>query len=183
MIIHKETKLEHPLAKFIFCPVCGAKSFAPLTDKAYKCSTCNFVYFSNCASSVAVFIENEKNELLVCRRAKDPYKDTFDLPGGFVDMHETAEKAVIREIKEELNINISTTDYLFSLPNIYPYQGINIHTLDLFFKCAVRSFSGLKPADDVSEIFFLPKNKITIPSFGLPSIQKGIEKYLHRFQA
>jgi NADH pyrophosphatase NudC (nudix superfamily) len=60
MIIHKETKLEHPLAKFIFCPVCGAKSFAPHTSKANKCSTCTFEYFSNCASSVAVFIENKK---------------------------------------------------------------------------------------------------------------------------
>ena len=37
---------------------------------------------------------NEKKELLVCRRAKEPAKGTLDLPGGFIDMNETGEEGV-----------------------------------------------------------------------------------------
>ena len=39
-------------------------------------------------------ILNEKNELLVCRRAEEPAKGTLDLTGGFVDLGETAEEAI-----------------------------------------------------------------------------------------
>ena len=39
--------------------------------------------------------------LLLIKRQNDPYKDTFALPGGFVDEVETVEEALIREIFEE----------------------------------------------------------------------------------
>ena len=65
----------------------------------------------------------EKNELLVCRRAKAPAKGTLDLPGGFIDMTETGEEGVAREVLEETGLKVEKTTYLFTLPNIYVYSG------------------------------------------------------------
>ena len=45
------------------------------------------------AATVALIL-NGRNELLVCRRAKEPAKGTLDLPGGFIDMTETGEEAL-----------------------------------------------------------------------------------------
>ena len=60
-----------------------------------------FIYYFNPSSAVACFIRNSRGELLLVRRAKEPAKGRLDLPGGFVDMHESAEEAAQREVKEE----------------------------------------------------------------------------------
>lgn len=171
--------MNHPLQSFTYCPSCGDKQFIVLNEKAKKCIHCGFIYYFNASASVAAFIVNQNNELLVCRRAKEPALGTFDLPGGFVDMHETAEQGLEREIKEELNLSVDSMNYRFSLPNIYPYAGFNVHTLDMFFECKVTSFSKLKASDDVSEAFFISKNNINPLDFGLLSVRKGIEIYLN----
>lgn len=170
--------MNHPLASFLFCPKCGSSQFVEHNFKAKHCKDCGFVYYANCSSSVAVFIENEQGELLVCRRAKEPYKGTLDLPGGFVDMDETPEQAVVREVNEELSIAVTDVRYLYALPNVYPYSGVEVHTLDMFFGCKCTDFSGLQAADDVAEAFFLSVDKLDPADFGISSIKKGISNYL-----
>ena len=172
--------MKHPFSQFSFCPVCGGKSFEVNNSKSKKCGSCGFVYYFNPSSSVVAFIFNANGELLVCRRANEPEKGTLDLPGGFTDMHETAEIAIRREIKEELNLEIDSLSYQFSLPNIYVYSGFEVHTLDLFFKCDVSSFDNMKVADDVSDAYFLSLNDINPKDFGLLSIRKAVEMLLKK---
>lgn len=45
------------------------------------------------------------NEILLIRRAKEPWKGMLALPGGFVDSGEDPEIAVVRELKEECGID------------------------------------------------------------------------------
>tara|TARA_B100000700_G_C15049726_1_gene859671 strand:+ start:2264 stop:2686 length:423 start_codon:yes stop_codon:yes gene_type:complete len=45
------------------------------------------------------------NEVLLIRRGKEPWKGMLAFPGGFVDMGEDPEDAVIRELKEECGID------------------------------------------------------------------------------
>ena len=112
------------------------------------------------------------------RRAKDPAKGTLDLPGGFVDMHETGEEGVAREVQEETGFTVQKSTYLFSLPNIYPYSGFEVHTLDMFFLCTVEDISHFSAMDDVSDSFFLPLSEINPEDFGLDSIRRGLKKFL-----
>ena len=172
--------MQHPLSRFSFCPVCGEKDFGINNSKSKKCNSCGFVYYFNAAAATVAFIFNTKGELLVCRRAKEPAKGTLDLPGGFVDITETAEDAIRREVKEELNLEIDSLSYQFSLPNIYLYSGFEVHTLDIFFECNVSSFDNIKVADDVSDACFLSLDKIKLQEFGLSSIRKGVEMLLKR---
>lgn len=141
---------------------------------------CGFVYYFNPSSAVACFIRNPQNELLLVKRAKEPARGTMDLPGGFVDCFESAEDAVCREVKEETGLDITTCRYLFSLPNIYPYAGFDVHTVDMFFECPLDNFSLANAADDASEIIILPIEQVKPSDFGLLSIQRGAERYLRR---
>ena len=51
---------------------------------------------------------NEKNEVLISlRKNKKEYDGCWEYPGGKVEKDETLEQAVIREIKEEINLEIS----------------------------------------------------------------------------
>ena len=100
--------MEHPLSQFKYCPKCGSIHFEINNEKSKRCTDCRFVYYFNPSAATVALIMNEQNELLVCRRAKDPAKGTLDLPGGFIDMAETGEEGVRREVKEETGLTLTS---------------------------------------------------------------------------
>ena len=170
--------MEHPLEKFKYCPECGSNQFYINNEKSKRCKDCGFVYYFNPSSSTVAFILNARNELLVCRRAKEPAKGTLDLPGGFIDMNETGEEGVKREVFEETGMEVIATRYLFSLPNLYVYSGFTVHTLDMFFRCNVADDIHFKAMDDAADLQFIPLDNIRVEEFGLGSIKKGISLFL-----
>lgn len=167
--------MEHPLSQFSYCPKCGSTRFEVHNEKSKQCADCGFVYYFNPSSATVALIFNERNELLVCRRGKEPAKGTLDLPGGFIDTFETAEEGVAREVKEETGLDVVHADYLFSLPNIYVYSGFPVHTLDMFFRCTVADTRHFRAMDDAADLFFIPIAEINPADFGLASIRRGIE--------
>ena len=146
--------MEHPFSQFKYCPKCGSVHFEINNEKSKRCANCEFVYYFN------------------------PAKGTLDLPGGFIDMAETGEEGVSREVKEETGMEVKKAEYLFSLPNIYVYSGFTVHTLDLFFRCTVTDTLHYQAMDDAADVFFLPLKDIHTEDFGLSSIRKGVGIFL-----
>lgn len=174
--MNKMDNNEHPFSQFHFCPKCGSQKFLVNNTKSKKCHACGFIYyFNSCAASVGL-IFNPVGELLVATRAQEPAKGTYDLPGGFVDMYETGEDSMRREIKEETNLDVIEMEYLFSLPNIYVYSDFEVHTLDLVYNCKVVDFDCLKAEDDVTKLDFIKKEDLDEEKFGLQSIKKVIRR-------
>lgn len=172
--------MKHPLEKFIYCPCCGSPQFVVNNTSSKRCETCGFVYYFNPRAAVVAVIRDERGRLLVARRAHEPAKGTLDLPGGFTECYETAEESLSREVLEETGINIPSAHYLFSQPNIYPYSGIDIHTMDLFFEIIVDSNVVFEGKDDVSELMWIAPEDICLDDFGLLSIRKGVSRLLGR---
>lgn len=168
----------HILEKFAYCPVCGSKHFAEHNAKSKQCENCGFTYYLNPSAATAAFIINSRGELLVERRGKEPAKGTLDLPGGFIDNDETAEEGVAREILEETGLRVTSARYMFSLPNIYLYSGMTIHTLDIFFRCTVEEGAEPVAADDAAECLWLPLSEIHTEQFGLRSIRQALYMFL-----
>ena len=113
------------------------------------------------------------------RRAKEPAKGTLDLPGGFVDMGETVEEGMRREIREETGLEVADIQYLFSSPNVYMYSGMGVHTLDMDFLVRVHSDSfAVTAADDAAEAFWIPVNEVNPAEFGLTSIRNAVIRFL-----
>lgn len=171
----------HPLHLFKYCPKCGSPRFEEHNFKSKKCADCGFVYYFNSSAATVAFILNSSNELLVCRRAKDPAKGTLDLSGGFIDMFETAEEGVAREVKEETGLDVVKAEYLFSYPNTYLYSGFLVHTMDMFFLCRVENDSILEAMDDVAETFWMPLDRVNPQEFGLDSVRKGVERFINEY--
>ena len=164
----------HPLDIFRYCPVCGSPNFVTNNEKSKRCADCGFVYFFNPSGATVAVIVNDRDELLVVRRAKEPAKGTLDLPGGFLDCAETAEEGVAREVFEETGLVVEQCDYQFSIPNIYPYSGLDVHTMDLFFLCRVQGTQEAKAMDDAESLAWIPWEQIMPQEFGLLSVRKGI---------
>lgn len=77
---------------------------------------------------VAAILENEKNEILIAKRKKDKILGGFwEFPGGKVEKGETPKESLIRELKEEMNVDIEIVEYIGE--NIYHYERGNINLI------------------------------------------------------
>ncbi len=59
-------------------------------------------------------------KILATQRGYGEYKDGWEFPGGKVEETETPEEAILREIREEMNIGIRVIRYLNTVEYDYP---------------------------------------------------------------
>ena len=166
------------LSKFKYCPICGSSLFNISSEKSRKCGDCGFEYFVNPSSANVAFILNNNGELLVERRKNNPAMGTLDLPGGFADMNETVEEGLKREVMEETGLEVTEATYMFSKPNTYHYSGVDIPTLDMFFRCKVKDDNKVKANDDAAECMWIPLEEIETKQFGLNSVRSGLIDFI-----
>ena len=159
-----------------FCPKCG-KPFTKITARNTVCKNCGLDYYVNPRPCNAIIITDDKNRILLVRRAIDPSKGLWDLPGGFIDIGETAEESVIREAKEELGVEIDNIKYLFSGYDRYEYKGLNYHTLGFVFTAHIVS-GEMKPLDDVGEIKYFSEAEFPWDSLAFPVLQTTLKEYI-----
>jgi len=168
-----------PGKSFRHCPGCGAESLAERPDRSVLCSGCGFHYYFNPAAAVAGIIEDDLGRLLLTVRAHDPRKGALDLPGGFVDFSESAEDALRREVREELNLNVLHCDYFGSFPNTYVFDRITYRTLDLAFTCTIESFEPMALSDEIESTLIVPPSEIELDCIGFDSIRNILFRYLN----
>ena len=162
----------YPSAVWKHCPYCGSAEINwGNGTHCMLCATCGHNFFINAAAAVVALIVDNQGRYLFTRRRNEPFKNTLDLPGGFVNLNETAEDAVKREVAEELNIEITGLRYFGSFHNRYLYNGIVYFTLDIAFLCEVNNFTTLKAADDICAYEFIKPNDIDVEKIGLESIK------------
>ena len=83
---------------------------------------------------VAAIIIHE-NKIFATQRGYGEFKDGWEFPGGKIEPGETPQKALVREIKEELDIEIEVKDFLETVEYDYPTFHLS---MDCFF-CTIKS--------------------------------------------
>lgn len=169
----------NPVHHYRYCPRCAAKGTFNLNDYSFKCTACGFYFFLNSAAAVTAVIFNDKGELLTVRRGVEPGRGMIDLPGGFVDPGESVEQAMLREIKEELDLVPVSVSYIGSFPNRYLFSGSTVFTVDCVFRCYVDDFSTLKHLDDVMDVAFIKPEDIDLKAVPFVSVQQVIKKLIY----
>ncbi len=124
-----------------------------------------------CLHIVIGIIQNNKQEVLVSRRKPGTHLGGFlEFPGGKVEKNETAIKALIRELAEELNIDVSKFVRLIQIP--YSYSDRKV-LLDVY---VVNEYSGKVVAHEGQEVFWKPIASLDSEKF--PAANYGIIRAL-----
>ena len=100
---------------------------------------------------------NQNNDFLgvvFIDRLNPPYG--LALPGGFVDVGEKVEDALLREMKEETSLDVE----ILSLQNIYsnPKRDPRFHTASAVFLCKAKGQP--KACDDAKQCYVFELDKI-----------------------
>lgn len=72
------------------------------------CGACERVAYENPVPAAAALVTRGR-QVLLCRRAIEPYRDRWCLPAGFQEIDETIETAAVREVREETGLLVRVT--------------------------------------------------------------------------
>ncbi len=146
-----------------YCPQCGQSLQKVVLGvnkvSRLKCAACGFIFYQNSKPTASALIV-DGDKVLLGKRSIEPYKNYWDIIGGFLELGESPEAGVHREIKEETGLEIELVDLLGIFMDEYGEGGDS--TLNICYLAKITA-GELKPADDVDELHWstasdIPKN-------------------------
>jgi NAD+ diphosphatase len=103
-----------------FCDRCGVPLRTKPDERAKACPQCGLLHFPRLAPAIIVLVERG-NQLLLAR-SRHFMPGMYSVLAGFVEPGESLEEAVVREVKEEVGIEIQDIKYFGSQPWPFPHS-------------------------------------------------------------
>jgi 8-oxo-dGTP diphosphatase len=123
---------------------------------------------------VAAIIENEQNEILCALRSpKMSIPNMWEFPGGKVEVNEDIFTALVREIDEEMDCKIETTNEVFN-ENIHEYDTFIINLISI--KC--RVVDGTPTPSEHSKLIWLKRENLDSLMWA-PADIPAVEQLIH----
>ena len=102
-----------------FCGKCGSETYEKSDERAIVCPVCDTQVYPKISPAIIVAIVCG-NSILLARNSNFP-ESWYSLVAGYADIGESLEETVIREVKEEVGIDIRNLRYYKSQP--WPFSG------------------------------------------------------------
>lgn len=125
---------------------------------------------------VAAGVIKDKDKVLITRRApKENFAGGWEFPGGKIEGNETPQDCLTRELKEELNINVSIDK--FCTETTHDYGNIHVHLI-AFYCTIVGGEIRVSVHDKYKWIKINDLLKYDLLSADIPIAKKVMEEYL-----
>jgi NAD+ diphosphatase len=124
-----------------FCGRCGTPTQLKAGERARVCPKCGQLHYPRIAPAVMALVRKDR-EFLLARSPHFP-PGMFSALAGFSEPGETLEQTLVREVKEEVGIDVANLRYFASQPWPFP------HSLMIAFHC---DYAGGEIRPDPGEI-------------------------------
>jgi len=126
------------MTEFRYCPLCATElerraSSGPDPDRP-TCPNDGWVHYENPTPTAQAWIDRE-GEYLALRRAGEPQKGEWNMPGGFVEVDESGPEAIGREVREETGLEIEVVDVIGVFSSEYGSGEDAKPILDIAYRC------------------------------------------------
>ncbi len=98
-----------------FCGHCGSATVPHPAERAFLCESCGSIFYPQIAPAVAVAVIDTKNDRILLAKGLGDFKK-FALIAGYVEIGETVEECVHREVMEEVGLQLGKLHYFASQP-------------------------------------------------------------------
>lgn len=146
-----------------FCPYCGgalAKKWWEGAERLF-CDSCQEAIYENPVPATCLVVVDDLKQILLVKRSVAPQVGKWCLPGGFMELGETPEKAALRELKEETALE-GRIDTLLGVTTSRGDQ----YAMVLLIGYLVTQFTGRPMAgDDAAAVKFFPISKLPEVAF------------------
>jgi 8-oxo-dGTP diphosphatase len=127
---------------------------------------------------VGAIIVDESRVVLV-RRAKEPAKGKWSIPGGLTRLGETLAHSVIREAAEETGLSVKVGPLVELVERVFHDEDgrIQFHYVIADYKCVAEA-GELRAGSDASEVCWAPRDALAdfaLPKITLDVINKALE--------
>ncbi|WP_258960853.1 NUDIX domain-containing protein [Paenibacillus aquistagni] len=127
---------------------------------------------------VGAVITNDHDQILLVLRNRNPEKGMWSIPGGKVDPYEQLEHCVIREIKEEVNLEIAVKGLLCTAETIRPEN--EEHWVSVIYETTVvgGEAKNMEEGGAIGDLKWFSLNELPskLACFTLPAIESIISR-------
>jgi NAD+ diphosphatase len=166
------------VSAFAHCPKCTSSLIEFDEHKKYSCPACGWQFYQNTAAATAAIL-HWKDTIILTRRNKNPQKGKLDLVGGFVDIGESAEQALIREAREEISAEIKNITYFGSYSNpTYIYKTVTYSACDMIFTATVERLPTTFDPEEIADIVVMKPRDINPSDLAFVSMRQAMKDFL-----
>jgi|SRR5690554_7197085 len=121
----------------------------------------------------------EQNRLLI---TKEPFVDEliYKFPGGGLEFGEGLHDCLIREFKEELNLDIEVVQHIFTQDD-FIQSAINPddQVLMIYYQVKAKNFEEFKvKTSDINEVIWKDLDELKVEDLTMPTEQKAVQELL-----
>ncbi|MGY3570916.1 NAD(+) diphosphatase [Vibrio paucivorans] len=118
LLMSKAVQYGHMSQSMRFCPQCGGRNHLNHNQLAMQCKDCRTLHYPRIFPCIIVAVRNQEQILL----AQHPRHrgGMYTVIAGFLEVGETLEQCVAREVKEETGITVTNIQYFGSQPWAFP---------------------------------------------------------------
>jgi len=140
--------------KPMYCSQCSHEVVTREIDGRERvvCPACETVFYENPLPVAAAVVLNERREVLLVKRQREPRKGEWCLPMGFAELGETITEAALRELKEETGVEARVLRLLDLDSHHSSHYGDLLITTYEMQKVAGRE----RPGDDADDVHYFP---------------------------
>ena len=165
-----------------YCPNC--KGLLEVYEgNHFRCSQCGFTIYRNPKPTASAIITDEENRVLLGKRSIVPSKGLWDVPGGFLELGESPEVGLRREIREELGVEIDILELLGFFMDTYSLADENHgdSTLNICYLAKIKSGEP-KAESELDEIKWFKVDEIQMDQIAFKNGQDMLKAWIKRLK-